>query len=84
MSAAIEVPKSLPSPPPEIEEVINCPGARSESSGELFEKNDTLSAMVPPDPSSVEDGRSYEIAGQVSYGRLLTGIIGVQGLVPPG
>jgi len=25
-----------------------------------------------------------EIAGKVSYGRLLTGIIGVQGLVPPG
>lgn len=35
-------------------------------------------------PTVREDGRYYEIAGQVSYGRLLTGIIGVQGLVPPG
>ena len=35
-------------------------------------------------PTVREDGRYYEIAGKVSYGRLLTGIIGVQGLVPPG
>ena len=34
-------------------------------------------------PTVREDGRFYEIAGKVSYGRLLTGIIGVQGLVPP-
>jgi len=31
-----------------------------------------------------EDGRYYEIIGQASYGRLLAGIIGVQGMVPPG
>jgi len=30
-----------------------------------------------------EDGRYYEIAGQASYGRLLAGINGVQGMVPP-
>jgi site-specific DNA recombinase len=35
-------------------------------------------------PTVREDGRYYEIAGQVSYGRLLTVIIVVQGLVPPG
>jgi hypothetical protein len=35
-------------------------------------------------PTVREDGRYHEIAGKVSYGRLLTGIIGVQGLVPPG
>jgi len=29
-------------------------------------------------------GRYYEIAGKATYGRFLTGIIGVQGVVPPG
>lgn len=35
-------------------------------------------------PESRPDGRYYRWTGQASYGRLLAGLIGVQGLVPPG
>jgi hypothetical protein len=35
-------------------------------------------------PEIRPDGRFYRWTGQASYGRLLAGLIGVQGLVPPG
>ena len=35
-------------------------------------------------PEVRDDGRFYRWTGQASYGRLLAGPIGVQGLVPPG
>lgn len=35
-------------------------------------------------PEIQPDGRFYRWTGQASYGRLLAGLIGVQGLVPPG
>ena len=35
-------------------------------------------------PEIRDDGRFYRWTGQASYGRLLAGLIGVQGMVPPG
>jgi hypothetical protein len=34
-------------------------------------------------PKVIADGRWYEYSGLASYGRLLTGLVRVQGLVPP-
>ena len=35
-------------------------------------------------PEIRPDGRFYRWTGQTSYGRLLTGIVGVTAMVPPG